>query len=176
MPRVKDPLVFFRSAEILGGGWSPEAWWGWCRLMALARQRRACTPRTWPAAVLAIGPRDLCWLMERPRIDYALPILREIQQRQDIVLATSRGLVLDASSELARSQLGASFTLTLCKYAVLQGFSFPTRAPTSTPIHQPPPTPPSPAGSPRRVRRASILSLDQKGQETLDSWSSEADG
>ncbi len=165
--RPKEPLVFFRTSELLERAWEADAWLAFCRMMALARQRRACTPATYPAAVLELDRRDLCWLLGRPRIDYAMPILAAVQAMHEVVLTSDRGLVLRPSSDLAQIQLGASFKLTIAKYAEMQRFTFRRGGTTNTPRT---PTPQAPRRPARRVVKGKVLTLDEQGHNTIDEW------
>lgn len=165
--RGRAPIIVIPVADVLGhGGREPDEWFAWCRLLALARQRFACSEATYPAAVMLLARRDLCWVLGRSRVDHALAVLAKLQEHEEVVLTTVAGAVIDPSSELAPSQLGASSLVMLRKYAELQRFA----APTTTPETPKPPLPPHVAERERRARRARSVSLDQAGQQTITDW------
>ena len=170
MPRAKDPLVFFPVSTILDQpGRAPDEWWAWCRVLALCRRRRACSEKTYPAAIVAVAPRDLCSLMGRARRDHALRVLAAVPAHEELVLTDAAGRQLDATAELARSYRGGSFLLVVSKYAELQRFEIRTGGPTITPLHRNPPTPLREPG-PRRTMRTVRRELDTDGQRTIDEW------
>lgn len=175
MPRSRDPIVFYKVSEILEAGWTAESWFAWCRCMALARQRRACSEITYPAAILSVDKKTLCWLMGRSRWDHACPIFDAVQGMAEIVLLTDRGVVLRPSELLAPSYEPTSLLLMISKYAEIQNFKFRPGVATSLPqSRKTPPTPPVERNrAARPVRRRRGQSLDEQGQTTIDAWLAE---
>lgn len=116
LPFVGVPVIDLRRS------WSADAFRAWCRLLHYAWDLRTRPDRGGTGYVEA-DRRAFCWLMGRPRADYALRVFGELHEHRAVLLRDPGGDWLGTYEALARSQLGASTVLAVPNYAEILRFA-----------------------------------------------------
>lgn len=80
-----EPYVTVEARAALDHRWTADLWFAWSRILSTCRLKRACTPESWPAAVLRVRtieaasilschPNKVRWMLDRLTIAASIEV------------------------------------------------------------------------------------------------------